>query len=77
MYNSYSSVYNKGIDNSTEPYWSAFHVDWSKLELLNLISGRDYVLYKYDDNDLRENASILSENGIVHFKDNVAFLEIY
>lgn len=77
MYNSYSSVYNKGIDNSTELYWSAFHVDWSKLELLNLISGRDYVLYKYDDNDLRENASILYENGIVHFKNNIAFIEIY
>ncbi|WP_251207564.1 glucosyltransferase domain-containing protein [Acetatifactor aquisgranensis] len=77
MYNSYSSVYNEGIDNSTRPYWSALHVAWSKLEILNLVSGRDYALYEYDANGLMDDASLSSENGVVHFRGEVALIEIY
>lgn len=77
MGNSYSSVYNEGIDDSTRPYWSALHVAWSRLEILNLVSGRNYVLYECDENSLMDDAALLSENGIVHFRDEVAFIEIY
>ena len=62
MGNSYSSVYNEGIDNSTRPYWSALHVAWSRLEILNFVSGRDYVLYEYDENALMDDISLSSEN---------------
>lgn len=73
----YFDAFNYGIGNSSEPYWSALHIDWAKLELLNIISGKNYELLVCDEENIISLQEKLKDNGIICFENETAYIEIY
>ena len=71
--------YRYGINNSSEPYWSALFIEWARLDLLNMVSRKEYKEINYDNKsyDWNRIRDELESSGIVYFEGNVAFLEIY